>query len=85
MPISTDTTPVVKTLQTGKEYVIQATGGNLDVGVERNGALVAEGEIIDGERRRLCIAYDASNVDVTFVPSASGVDWSVSVVRVEDN
>jgi len=85
MPISTDTTPVVKRLQSGKEYAVQATGGTLEVKVERNGALYPEGAIYSGDRLRLCVAHDNSEVDVTFVPSAAGVDWSVTVVRVEDN
>jgi hypothetical protein len=85
MPISTGTTPVVKKLQSGKEYAIQATGGSLNVQVVRNGSLYSEGSVADGERLRLCIAHDNSEVDVTFTPSASGVDWAVTVVRVEDN
>lgn len=85
MPISTGTTPVVKRLQSGKEYAIQATGGTLEIKVERNGALYPEGAVYSGDRLRLCVAHDNSEVDVTFVPAAAGVDWSVTVVRVEDN
>ena len=85
MPISTGTTPVVKRLQSGKEYAVQATGGTLEIEVQRNGALYPEGSVFSGDRSRLCIAHDSSEVDVTFTPSAAGVDWSVTVVRVEDN
>ena len=85
MPISTGTTPVVKKLQSGKEYAIQATGGSLNVQVVRNGSLYSEGVVLNNERLRLCVAHDNSEVDVTFTPSASGVDWAVTVVRVEDN
>ena len=68
-----------------KQVILPSNGGTLEIKIERNGALYPEGSVFSGDRLRLCVAHDNSEVDVTFVPSAAGVDWSVTVVRVEDN
>lgn len=85
MPISTDTNTVIMHLQSGGEYVIQATGGTITIEVDRNGADYTEGVVADGERKRLNIPYDQKKVPVKFTPSGAGVDWSVSPVVIQDN
>lgn len=81
MPISADTTPVVRSLQGGREYLVRATGGSVEVSVDYDGDAQVEGSAADGETLRLEIATDERWADVTFTPSGAGVNWSVTKTR----